>query len=306
MSDGPGPLRPDETSARGDGPESSGRWELVRALGALTHIPPASGGPVCAALGLPAWSAAAHTRVFVLDLPPYASIHLGRRGQIGGEGADRVAGMWRALGLDPPADADHLAALTALYAELGESGEACRTEAARRRLDHAREVLLAEHIVAWLPGYLRAARRYPEMAAWADLTEATLAHEVTATLRADRLAPALVDAPPPLEPGFGPDDLLDSVTVPLRSGLILTHADIERAGHELGLGVRRGERRYSLKAMLDQDAVSTVSWLAAQARLWSDAHREWAYLSPSSSSWWAQRARFSAEALHSGLGEARA
>ena len=56
--------------------------------------------------------------MFVLAAPPHAAIHLGPSGMLGGEGLDRVAGFWRAIGLHPPQDADHLGLLLMLYAEL--------------------------------------------------------------------------------------------------------------------------------------------------------------------------------------------
>ena len=81
-----------------------------------------------AALGLPAPTAAEHTGVFVLSAPPHAAIHLGGEGKLGGEGLDRVAGFWRAIGLTPPPDADQLGVLLMLYAELADAEAAARTE----------------------------------------------------------------------------------------------------------------------------------------------------------------------------------
>src|SRR6202011_5683967 len=99
---------------------AAGRWELLRALGAVPDSPAAARcvGP---ALGLDPVSDAEHTEAFVLNCPPYAAIYLGPQGAIGGEGADRVAGFWRAIGIAPPAEPDHLAALLGLYARLGEA-----------------------------------------------------------------------------------------------------------------------------------------------------------------------------------------
>ena len=92
---------------------TAGRWELLRSLGAVPDSPAAARcvGP---ALGLDPVSDAEHTEAFVLNCPPYAGIYLGPQGAIGGEGADRVAGFWRAIGITPPAEPDHLAALLGL------------------------------------------------------------------------------------------------------------------------------------------------------------------------------------------------
>ena len=266
------------------------RWELIRAVGAVTAIAPPASQPIIAALSLPAWDRADHTRLFVLDLPPYASIHLDPQGKIGGEAADRVAGLWRALALHPPADADHLASLCNLYAQLGHAAERCRTETARRRLDHARHVLFAEHMIPWLPSYLAAIGTYPPGWRWADLTLAALRRETHSQRPPASLPPALRDAPPPLGAQFSLDELLDTLTSPLRSGMILTHTDLEQAGRNLGVGTRRGERRYSLRAMLDHDAVPTLAWLAGHARRWTAIHHQARPLHPHCSHWWAQRA----------------
>ena len=75
-----------------------GRWELFRALGAVAGEV-ADAGTACAALGWTGPGNAEHTEVFVLNCPPYASVYLGAEGGLGGEGTDRVAGFWRALGL---------------------------------------------------------------------------------------------------------------------------------------------------------------------------------------------------------------
>ena len=97
-----------------------GRAELFRALGAVAGDP-ADARTACAALGLPVPGNAEHTEVFVLNCPPYASVYLGAEGGLGGEAADRVAGFWRAIGVPPPAEPDHLTALLSLYARLGEA-----------------------------------------------------------------------------------------------------------------------------------------------------------------------------------------
>ena len=130
--------------------------ELLRALGSVPGSPPPYCQPVLAALGLPPLTAAEHTAAFVLTAPPHAAIHLGSEGKLGGEGLDRVAGFWRAIGLAPPADADNLGVLLMLYAELAEAGTAARSELTRQRLTHARAALLREHLWSWAPGYLAA------------------------------------------------------------------------------------------------------------------------------------------------------
>jgi hypothetical protein len=316
-------------------PAEAGRWELLRALGAVSAAAPPANGPLTDAVGLPRWDAAEHTRVFVLDLPPYASIHLGAEGKLGGVGADRVAGVWRALGLGPPAGADHLAALLALYAHVGQATDSCTTDRARRRLQHVRRVLLWEHLWSWLPGYLaaaagpagsergtagaRATSTAPygsgpgsgpgsgaPAAAWATLTMEVLCREAGITPAPVGLPSALRHAPPALHADVPVDELLDALTAPVRVGFVLTHSDIARAGHDIGVGVRRGERRFALRAMLEQDPHATLEWLAGHARRWAGVHRRHPPLGAGTSRWWSDRADASARALHMLIGRRRA
>jgi len=267
------------------------RWELLRALGALTILTPPTGDAITGALGLPRWCPSDHTRVFILELPPYASIHLGPEGKLGGEGADRVAGIWRALGLDPPADVDHLAAILALYAELGDAAESCATAVARSRLDHARTTVLWEHLLSWVPGYLAALADDPVVAPWARLTREALRREAALSSPVTRLAAALRDAPEPVHADLGYDELLDALVVPVRTGYVLTYEDLSVAARRLGVGLRRGERRFALDAMLGQSPAPTLEWLAGHARRWSHLHEQ--------GSWWARRAAGTAHTLYS-------
>lgn len=276
---------------------SPGRWELIRGLGALSLDDPAMTATLTRTLGLPEWSRADHTGIFVLDLPPYASIHLGSEGKLGGDGADRVAGLWRTLGLEPPSDVDHLGVLLSLYAELGSASQACATTAAAARLDHARSVLLWEHLWSWAPGYLSAVGRDPAGRAWADLTGQVLRAEAAATAEPPGLPVALRDAPGPPQPGSGPDGLLDALTAPIRVGFILTYTDLLLAGKEIGVGVRRGERRFALKSMMEQDPVATLGWLAGHARQWARIHAGQPDNGAGTGRWWAARAEASAVLL---------
>ena len=275
---------------------SAPRWELLRALGSLSEIGPPSSRPVSAALGLEEWSPAEHTRLFVLDLPPYASIYLGPEGKLGGEGADRVAGFWRALGLEVPVGSDHLACLLSLYAELGHAAQTSRRPETRRRLDHARTALLGEHLLPWLPSYLTAAACYQAGSRWARLTLSAFEQEVELTsLPFEMLPAALRDAGPPIDESIGYGELLDALTAPVRVGFILTASDLEHAGRETGVGVRRGERRFTLDAMLGQDPAGVLSWLARHARRWACLHAECS--SGSAARWWQERAGATASVL---------
>ncbi len=280
----------------------TGGAELLRALGSVPGSPPPSCGPVLGALGLPALTAAEHTAAFVLSAPPHAAIHLGSEGKLGGEGLDRVAGFWRAIGLAPPADADELGVLLMLYAELVDAKTAARSELTRQRLTHARTTLLREHLWSWAPGYLTALSKVatPGLAAWAELTLRALHREARSPVasRTTALPAALRVAPSPSRPGDSRDQLLDSLVAPVRSGILLTREDLREAAAAAGLGYRVGERRYTLAAMLDQDPSATLGWLRCHARRWASTHASQPPVDGHDPRrWWARRAMTTSRTL---------
>lgn len=269
--------------------ETATRVELIRALGAAAHTPPPQSQPLFDALGVPAVSGATYTQAFVLSAPPHAAIHLGPEGKLGGTGLDRVEGFWRAAGRTPPADADHLGVLLMCYAEV--SGQE-NSPGARR----VAESLFYEHIWPWAPGYLRALTLLDlaGVTEWADLTMAVLDDERGRLTPTDRLPLALREAPEALSAECDFDDLLDALVSPVRSGFVMTHHTLSAGAAAVGVGYRRGERRFALKAMLDQDKGTTLQWLAGQATDWGHWHatRDDAVLL-----WWAGRADATKRAL---------
>ena len=305
----PADARPRDASPVEASPAGA-RPELLRALGSVAVSPPPHCVPVMASLGLPAPTAAEHTGVFVLAAPPHAAIYLGEPGQLGGEALDRVAGFWRAIGLRPPPDADHLGALLMLYAELADAQAATHRETTRDRLRHAREALLFEHIWSWAPGYLTAVTRLgvPSLAAWARLARSALGAEARRAAPPAALPLALRTAPAPVgsAPGSSaavssaaePGQMLDALLAPVRSGVLLTSADLRAAAAAAGLGYRVGERRYALRAMLDQDAAATLAWLSGHASRWAALHAaQQPVVGPDPRRWWARRAARTARTL---------
>lgn len=281
--------------------ELAARYELLRALGAALHTPPPASHPVTAALGLPELSGVDHTDAFVLTAPPHAAIHLGPEGQLGGEGLDRVSGFWRVLGLVAPEDADDLGVLLMLYAELGEAETAATGQRSRAQLHRARVVLLHEHLWSWAPGYLSAviALNISSVSAWGELTLQALQQEMAHSPPAELLPLALRTAPPGVQPSDSFNELLDAMVTPVRSGIILTRYDLRRSAAALGVGYRQGERRYTLKAMLEQNKPATLRWLARHASSWSKRHRVADNAGPGDpSTWWATRAEATAAVLN--------
>ncbi|HEY2577383.1 MAG TPA: molecular chaperone TorD family protein [Streptosporangiaceae bacterium] len=271
------------------------RWELLRALGAVADSPDAARA-VAPALGLGPVSYAGHTGVFVLNAAPYASVYLGPEGALGGEGTDRVAGFWRALGLTPPAEPDHLTALLTLYAHLGEAAAGSHRATTAAALARSQAALLTEHLWPWLPGYLDAVAELgqPAVTAWADLTQRALSAELGTRPAGRQLPLALRAAPPPPGADATPGDLIAALTAPIRSGIILTRHRLAIGAGQAGVGHRIGERRFTLRAMLGQDPAATLAWLAAEACRWQ--HRHAARPDPASQ-WWAGRAAQTATLL---------
>lgn len=275
------------------------RFETVRALGAVADLLAPPGSPLTTALGLADIEPADHTEVFVLSCPPYASIHLGEEGKLGGEAADRIAGFWRALGLTPPPEPDHLTVLLALYAKLGEAVGDTGSRRTRDQLVRARETLFWEHLWSWVPGYLDAVldTRVASLEAWADLLGEVLRREAHLSAPAPILPLALRAAGRPVM-GDTTDELLDGLVAPLRSGIVLTRQALQRASHTLGVGYRQGERRFILRSMLEQDPRGTLEWLADEATRWCERHRQQAWVGGADPrAWWAERALTTAVTL---------
>jgi hypothetical protein len=86
------------------------------------------------------------------------------------------------------------------------------------------------------------------------------------------------------------------VTIPVRSGLILTRRRLAEGAGRAGVGFRIGERRFALRAMLEQDPRATLNWLAGEASRWQQRHRDRAP-GDEVAAWWAARAARTAQLL---------
>jgi hypothetical protein len=94
-----------------------------------------------------------------------------------------------------------------------------------------------------------------------------------------------------------------ALTTPVRSGLILTRRALAAGAEAAGAGHRIGERRFALRAMLDQEPAGTLRWLGAEAARWADTHaglarnRAAGPARDAVQDWWARRARRTAAVL---------
>jgi TorA maturation chaperone TorD len=267
------PDRPatDRAPIRAAGPGVSTPVELLRTLAVFAEPPGEEHERLAEVLGFTAPpDASEYSDVFLFQLYPYASVHLGPEGMMGGGARDRVAGFWSALGHLPPAEPDHLATLLGLYVGLAEHEDTL--EGAERTLRaQSRRALLHEHLAPWVFAFLD---RVTELThgvycAWAGLLSAALRQEVVdlADRRSDvlplhlRVADGLPD--PRVEGGAA---FLDGLLAPVRTGSILTRADLARFAGDLDLGLRAGERKYALQHLLSQEPVSVLRSVAEEVR----------------------------------------
>lgn len=282
--------------------------EVFRALGVLCEAPDAGHTRVWDSVGIAEVPGASeYTDLFVFHLYPYASVYLGADGMLGGESRDRVAGFWRALQLTPPAEPDHLAALLGLYAGLADREAEERDDARRLLWRQARVALLHEHLISWLPPYLDRVEALapPAYRAWAGLLRASLADASAAAGPARVLSAHLRAAPPLPDPRReGSRAFVTGLLAPVRCGMILARADLARAARDLELGVRIGERKFALAALLSQAPDPVLGWLAAEARARSANHAAHAGLMGTAARFWADRASAAADLLNDLVGSA--
>lgn len=275
--------------------------ELLRALGALAECPEPGHRALADGVGLPGTpDPATYTALFSLQLYPYASVYLGAEGMLGGEARDRVAGFWRALGLVPPAEADHLATQLALYAELLQHLEAESEPQRRSMLEQARSALLWEHLLPWIPLYTQKMRCIADdfYGMWAELLERTLLAEALEMAAAPRLPLHLREAPPFADPrDEGARAFLAAILAPVRSGFIIVRDDLSRAAGELGLGLRQGERRFVLESLFAQERAPLLAWLEAEALGAAQRHRAILGLPNAIREFWSERALATAAML---------
>ena len=216
-------------SAAEGGAVTLNRWKMLRTLGAAAWDP-AAARAAGAALGLPPCGDTEHAEVFAVNCPPYASVYLGAAG------TGRLAAFWAAIGLGVPPEPDHLTTLFGLYARLGEAAE----QPGQLRQAQLQEALFREHLWPWLPAFLDAVSDLPAgaLTPWAELTRHALRRERDLDRDWDGPLPlALREAPP----ADGASGLVDRLTTPLRSGIILTRRAVAaRRGPGRGRAADRG------------------------------------------------------------------
>jgi TorA maturation chaperone TorD len=276
--------------------------ELFRALAVLAEPPTEEAARLAEALELGSLPTAdEYTELFIFQLYPYASVYLGAEGMMGGEALDRIAGFWRALGEMPPMEADHLSVMLALYARLCELEEDEGDARLRAGWRSARKAFLWEHLLSWLPVYLikLAQLAPPFYQKWGEVLMRALLAEAEALGQQESLPLHLREAPGLIDPRGNDDvgEFCQSVLTPARFGGILTRSDLMKAGRKLGIGLRMGERKFTLKALFAQDATGIFDWLTEEAALWQKRHRQHSETLGPISRIWEERAKASSSLL---------
>jgi hypothetical protein len=167
----------------------------------------------------------------------------------------------------------------------------------------SRKAFIWEHLASWLFPYLDKLREIapPFYRGWGALLAEALRGEIETVGPPDGLPIHLRRAPPLPDPRRdGGEAFVQALLSSVRSGIILTRADLARAARELGLGLRMGERRFILRALLEQNPAETLGWLADEAQRCSQRHREPHRLLGGVAEYWADRAETTA-ALLAGL-----
>jgi len=281
--------------------------ELMRALGLLAEPPSTEHERVADLLGIGARpDASEYTDLFILQLFPYASVYLSADGMLGGGPADRIAGVWRALGHVPPPEPDHLSALLGLYASLSESQASEEGEATRLLIANAGAALLNDHILSWLPVYLKAVEAHASAfyGAWAGMLADTLRQAAQRTDYAAASNPHLACVsclPDPRKAGG--EIFLEGLLTPAQCGLVLSRQDLIDAARALGLGSRIGERRYQLRALLSQDAERVLAWLGTESGHWADWHSNESWAPAPARTHWLARSSHTRDLIGSLLAE---
>lgn len=281
--------------------------DLLQALGVLLEPPEQSHYAVADVLHLlvPATLAkwrTCHTKVFIEQCHPRASVYVSEAGAMGGEAADRVAGFRRAIGAGECAPPDALSQLMADYAALSTLADS------DTRAQHARRALLWEHLLAWLPPYLSAlARTAPDpYRQWAYLTERIFRAEALAEGPPETLPLHLRLAPDFAEDnGFtSVDGLIRAILTPIRCGCVFTQADLSRAAHATNLGASFGSRHFLLRTLLEQKPGAIMHWLTYEAHCQADAYCRLIPDLGDVALFWRERARDAAKTLKAMAGEA--
>ncbi|TAN23269.1 MAG: hypothetical protein EPN30_07800, partial [Actinomycetota bacterium] len=239
-------------------------------------------------------------RLFIKELPPFASIYLSCDGNIGGDSTSVIAGFYSALGVPTASNPDHLAELLRLLAtilgkeaDLAGAGTNPSNEKHLASVSRARSVLVADHLATWFPAYLLRAKEVAPspLSGWVcsalDLMSILVGEDQSTGLT--------LEAPNKAVSAFS-SEMISWITSPGRSGLIITPWDLTNLAESLGLAVRIGRKRFVLEelwARAGEELLVNLHLLALRQMNLFDAYSS----SFPSLQAWAERAGRTAELL---------
>ncbi|MCB0079023.1 MAG: molecular chaperone TorD family protein [Anaerolineales bacterium] len=217
-------------------------------------------------------AAAAHYRLLVLNLFPYASSFLSDEGLLGGAISDQLLTLYRRYDFDVSREdvaADHLGLIALFLAQLATWQHAAR-HGDEQWLALQREVVTTQ-LLPWLPAFCHAVQRQaaPFYAALVDLT----LQLALSLLPAEAVVPA-PDLPLPVDPlaheRSGLREIAAFLTHAAQSGLFLSRDDIGRVAHDLdlprGFGSRADTLENTMRSAAQYNALPAL--VAAWQRLW--------------------------------------
>lgn len=213
-------------------------------------------------------------QLFIKELPPFASIYLSSDGNLGGSSRATIAGYFTALDIPIPSDPDHISALLVLLAQILESQLIVSSkllgqgdDANISKLDsicRARDVLLNEHILSWLPAYLLRARQVgpSSLLGWVNYCTDLI------YLLANENGFEFTDSQrfEPRREGLSSNEIVSWTTSPFLSGLIITYHDLEVVASKLNVSIRAGRKRFILEDLLSATGFDAIEQLCQIAR----------------------------------------
>lgn len=203
------------------------------------------------------------TNLFVIQLFPYASIYVSPNGLAGGAIRDEVARYHHLMDAPVPPEPDHISSLLKWYGVLQSRLNGYIKEESVR---HVRQAFFWNCIASWLPIYLIRTRELGSALyrAWADVTLDVLEAEAVQVGMPTTVPSAFLTAP--ILPNVrDPLAFVESLFVPIVSGLLLCRADLGRCAAENRLIVGVADRRTNVKKFLMEDTSGVCAWLYSES-----------------------------------------